>query len=62
MTALSIDDQVTLSEILVILLGIAITWAVYYGSARAELPGEARYPDPTIPDDPGSDTRGRSFQ
>ena len=62
MTALSIDDQVTLTEILVILLGIAITWAAYYGSERAELPGGARYPDPSLPDDPGADTRGRSFQ
>jgi hypothetical protein len=61
-SVLSIDDQVTLTEILVILLGIAITWAVYYGSDKAELPGEARFPDPALPDDPGQDTRGRSLQ
>ncbi|MCI4319937.1 MAG: hypothetical protein L3K23_07400 [Thermoplasmata archaeon] len=58
---LSINDQVTLVEVLVILLGIAITWAVYYGSDRAELPGTAPVPDPSIPDDMTSDTRGRSF-
>lgn len=62
MSVLSIDDQITLTEIIVILLGIAITWAVYYGSERAELPGEARIPDPAVPDDPGSDLRGRSLQ
>lgn len=48
---LSVDDQVTLVEILVILLGIAITWAIYYNSDRAELPGEAMEPDPAIPDE-----------
>ena len=62
MSVLSIDDQITLTELLVILLGIAVTWAVYYGSDKAELPGDARVPDPSIPDDPGSDVRGRSFQ
>ncbi|MCI4340711.1 MAG: hypothetical protein L3J73_05550 [Thermoplasmata archaeon] len=62
MSSLSIDDTVTLTEILVLLMGIAITWAVYYGSERAELPGEARIPDPTLPADPGADTRGRSLQ
>ncbi len=61
MTALSIDDQITLTEILVILLGIAITWAVYFGSDQAELPGGARVPDPAVPDDPGQDTRGRTL-
>jgi hypothetical protein len=62
MSVLSIDDQITLTEILVILLGIAITWAVYYGSDRAELPGEARIPDPAVADDPGADIHGRSLQ
>ena len=62
MTGLSIDDTITLTEVLVILLGIAITWAVFYGSENAELPGEAQIPDPSIPADAGSDTRGRSFQ
>jgi hypothetical protein len=59
--ALSIDQQVTLVEVLMILLGIAITWAVYHGSDRAELPGTATIPDPSIPDDMTSDTRGRSL-
>jgi hypothetical protein len=48
---LSIDDQVTLVEILAILAGIGITWAIYYGSDRAELPGEATEPDPNTPDE-----------
>ncbi len=61
MSALSIDQQVTLAEILVILLGIGITWAVYYGSEHAELPGEARVPDPTVPDEIAPDIRGRTL-
>jgi len=61
MSALSIDQQVTLVELLVLLLGIAITWAVYYGSDRAELPGDARVPDPAVPDDVVVDVTGRSF-
>jgi hypothetical protein len=44
--SLSIDDELTMLELLVLLLGIAITWAVFYGSERAELPGEAPIPDP----------------
>ena len=62
MSALSVDQLMDLTEILLLLLGIAITWAVYYGSDRAELPGEARNPDPSIPDDMVLDTRGRSLQ
>jgi hypothetical protein len=61
MSALTIDQMVTLTEVLVILLSIAITWAVYYGSEHAELPGEARIPDPNQPDDMVIDTRGRSL-
>ncbi len=61
MSALSIDQQVTLAEILVILLGIGITWAVYYGSEHAELPGEAQVPDPTVPDEIAPDIRGRTL-
>jgi hypothetical protein len=60
-SVLGVDDTVTLVEILVILLGVAITWAVYYGSDRAELPGDALVPDPTIPDESGVDTRGRTL-
>lgn len=48
---LSIDDELTMVEILAILAGIAITWAIYYGSDTAELPGEATEPDPSIPDE-----------
>lgn len=62
MSVLSVDDTVTLVELLVILLGIAITWAVFYGSAKAELPGDAAVPDPTIPDESGVDTRGRTLK
>ena len=61
MSALDVDQTVTLVEILLILLGIGITWAVYYGSERAELPGEAKIPDPTQRDDVESDTRGRTL-
>lgn len=48
---LSIDEQITLTEVLVILLGIALTWAIYYNSEHAELPGEATEPDPAVPDE-----------
>lgn len=61
MSLLSIDQEVTLAELLVLLLGIVITWAVYYRSDRAELPGEAPVPDPGTADDLVIDTRGRSF-
>ncbi|MGI0054009.1 MAG: hypothetical protein ACREC5_08110 [Thermoplasmata archaeon] len=44
--SISIDDELTLVEILCLLIGIGITWAVFYGSERAELPGEAQNPDP----------------
>jgi hypothetical protein len=46
---LSINDEVTMVEILAILVGIAITWAIYYNSDHAELPGEATEPDPNVP-------------
>ena len=58
---LSLDDQVTLTEIAAILIGIAITWAIYYGSENAELPGDARIPDPSQPDDLVPDVRGRTL-
>lgn len=60
-SVLTIDQQVTLVELLVILAGIAITWAVYYGSEHAELPGEATNPDPSQSDDMVIDTRGRTL-
>lgn len=62
MSALSIDQQITLVELLVLLLGIAVTWAVYYGSERAELPGEATIPEPGVAEDVVVDTRGRTLQ
>lgn len=48
---LSVDDEVTLVEILSVLVGIGVTWAIYYNSDRAELPGEATEPDPSVPDE-----------
>jgi hypothetical protein len=61
MSALSPDQVVTLTEILVVLMGIGITWAVYRGSENAELPGDARIPDPNESDDAVPDTRGRTL-
>jgi hypothetical protein len=60
-SALSVDQIVSLTEVLVILLGIAITWAVYYGSEHAELPGEATIPSPDEVDDARPDVRGRTL-
>ena len=62
MSALTLDQELTLVELLVLLLGIALTWAVYYGSERAELPGEARIPEPSVPDDLVIDTHGRTLR
>jgi hypothetical protein len=59
--SLSPDQVVTLTEILVLLMGIGITWAVYYGSEDAELPGDAQIPDPHEADDAKPDTRGRTL-
>ena len=61
MSALSPDQIVTLTELLVLLLGFAITWAVYYGSDRAELPGQAPIPTPGEADDARPDSRGRTL-
>lgn len=61
MSALSIDDQITLLEVFLVLAGIGITWAVFYGSERAELPGEAAIPEPGAADDMEIDTRGRTL-
>jgi hypothetical protein len=58
---LSTDQILTLTELLVILLGIAITWAVFYGSDRAELPGEAAIPDPAVPAESFVDDEGRTL-
>ncbi|HZY70367.1 MAG TPA: hypothetical protein VFF67_05240 [Thermoplasmata archaeon] len=62
MSALPIDQEVTLVEVLAILVGIAIAWLVYRDSDRAELPGEATVPDPAAADDTVVDTRGRTLQ
>lgn len=61
MSTLSPDQIVTLTELLMVLMGIGITWAVYHGSERAELPGDARIPDPGQADDATPDTRGRTL-
>ena len=61
MSALTVSQIITLTEVLVILMGIAITWAVYAGSDHAELPGDARIPDPNETDDAKSDTSGRTL-
>jgi hypothetical protein len=61
MSQLSPDQIVTLTEILVILMGIGIIWAVYHGSDRAELPGTATVPPPGEVDDATPDTSGRSL-
>ncbi len=59
--SLAPDQIVTLAEILVTLMGIGVIWAVYHGSERAELPGEATIPDPHEVDDAKPDTRGRTL-
>ena len=61
MSGFSVDQVITLTQILVILMGIGIIWAVYYGSDNAELPGDARIPDPNEPDDTIANTRGRTL-
>jgi len=61
-SALTPEQVVTLTEILVILMGFGITWAVYLGSDRAELPGDATVPDPNDVDDARPDTRGRTLR
>jgi len=61
MSGLTPDQIVTLTQVLVILMGIAIIWAVYHGSERAELPGDSRIPDPAQVDDTVPDTSGRTL-
>ncbi|HTW77216.1 MAG TPA: hypothetical protein VMG14_05565 [Thermoplasmata archaeon] len=61
MSGLAPEQIVDLTVVLVILMGIGITWAVYHGSERAELPGETTVPDPAEPDDAVPDTRGRTL-
>jgi hypothetical protein len=59
--SLSPNEIVEMTEVLVVLMGIGITWVVYHGSERAELPGEAREPPPGEPDDAKPDTEGRTL-
>jgi hypothetical protein len=59
--SLSADQIVEMTEALVILMGIGITWAVYHGSEKAELPGEASVPDPHEADDSRPNTEGRTL-
>lgn len=61
MSALSPNQVVELSELLSIVLGIAITWAIYHDSEHAELPGEATFPETDEADDAVPDTTGRSL-
>jgi hypothetical protein len=61
MSALSINDQLTFLEVVLVLVGLGITWVVFYGSERAELPGEAAIPEAGSPDDMEIDTRGRTL-
>ncbi len=61
MTALAPEQVVEMVEVGVILMGIAIIWAVYHNSDRAELPGDARVPDPGQADDAVPDMRGRTL-
>lgn len=61
MSGLGPDQIVDLTEVLVILMGIGITWLVYRGSESAELPGESSIPDPAGVDDAISDSSGRTL-
>jgi hypothetical protein len=61
MSTFTPNQIVELTEVLVILMGIGIAWAVYHGSETAELPGTSTLPDPHEADDARPDTRGRSL-
>ncbi len=61
MSVLGPDQIVELTEGLVVLMGIAIVWAVYHGSENAELPGDATVPEPGEVDDARPDTSGRTL-
>ncbi|MCI4358769.1 MAG: hypothetical protein L3J99_07100 [Thermoplasmata archaeon] len=61
MSALNDSQIVYLTEILGTLVGIGVTWLIYWDSDRAELPGEARIPDPQIREDPVVDSSGRTL-
>ena len=61
MTALSPNQITQLSMVLSILIGVAIVWAVYHDSDRAELPGDATIPPPGEVDDATPETSGRTL-
>ena len=61
MSTLTPDQIVQLSDVLAIVIGVAIIWAVYHDSDHAELPGEATIPEPGEVDDATPDTTGRSL-
>lgn len=61
MSVLSPNQIVQLTEVLSILMGIAIVWLVYHGSDRAELPGEAAIPAPGEADEAVPETSGRTL-
>ena len=61
MSVLSPEQVVQMTEVAAIALGVAIVWAVYHGSGRAELPGEAMIPEPGEVDDAVPDTTGRTL-
>jgi hypothetical protein len=60
-SALSPEQIVQLTEVLCLVLGVGVAWAVYHGSGRAELPGDARQPPPGEADDATPDTSGRTL-
>jgi hypothetical protein len=61
MSLLSPNQIVELTEVLSLVLGVAIVWAVYHGSDRAELPGDAQVPPPGEVDEAVPDTTGRTL-
>ena len=61
MSVLAPEQVVELTEVLSILLGVAVIWAVYHGSDRAELPGDATVPAPDEADEAVPDTSGRTL-
>lgn len=62
MSGLSVDQVMALTEVLCLLLGVGVIWAVYRGSEHAELPGEASIPAPGEADDAVPDQRGRTLK
>lgn len=61
MSVLSPEQIVELSEVLSIVMSVAIIWAVYHDSDRAELPGGATVPEPGEVDDATPETSGRTL-